>query len=317
MSRRGRALLICGLCLALAACAGESGPGSKPLPGTPASSGSFKVGNPYTIDGTWYYPVVDWNYDETGIASWYGPDFHGKATANGEPYDMNGLTAAHRTLPIPSIVQVTNLDNGRSIQLRINDRGPYARNRIIDVSRRAAQLLGFIGPGTAKVRVKILKGESIAAANAAGAHFDVAEAKTEATIEAAEPLEALPATPVSAETLPPPPDAQAAVAEQSVVQARSTNVALEAKPPPGKVVVLPVAPSRIYIQAGAFAKAENAERLKAQLGGLGHVNVVGAKVKGIEIYRVRLGPIDNVHDADQMLNRVVGKGANGARIVVD
>ena len=114
MSRRGRALLICGLCLALAACAGESGPGSKPLPGTPASSGSFKVGNPYTIDGTWYYPVVDWNYDETGIASWYGPDFHGKATANGEPYDMNGLTAAHRTLPIPSIVQVTNLDNGQT-----------------------------------------------------------------------------------------------------------------------------------------------------------------------------------------------------------
>jgi rare lipoprotein A len=311
------ALLLCGLCLTLGACAGESGPGSKPLPGTPASSGSFKVGNPYKIDSTWYYPAVDWNYDETGIASWYGPDFHGKATANGEPYDMNGLTAAHRTLPIPSIVQVTNLDNGRSIQLRINDRGPYVRNRILDVSRRAAQLLGFIGPGTAKVRVKILKDESMRAANEAGAHFDIAETIVEAKVEAAEPLEALPATPVSVETLPPPPDAKAAAAEQSIDQARTTNVALEVKPPPGKVVVLPVAPSHIYIQAGAFSKAENAERLKAQLGGLGHVNVVGAKVKSIEIYRVRVGPIDNVQDADQMLNRVVGKGANGARIVVD
>src|ERR1700731_938283 len=130
-------------------------------------SGLYKVGQPYQIDGTWYYPAEDFSYDETGIASWYGADFHGKNTANGEVFDFNELTGAHRTLPMPSVVQVTNLDNGRSIKLRVNDRGPYARGRIIDVSRRAAQLLGFEGAGTAKVRVKILVPDSIQVASLA------------------------------------------------------------------------------------------------------------------------------------------------------
>ncbi len=138
---------------------GESGRRSR----RPTARAIYKVGNPYQIDGAWYYPAIDWNYDETGIASWYGEDFHGKYTANGEVYDLNAVTAAHRTLPMPSIVQVTNLDNGRTIQLRVNDRGPYARGRIIDVSRRAAQLLGFESIGTAKVRVRILVPESMQA----------------------------------------------------------------------------------------------------------------------------------------------------------
>ena len=105
--------------------------------------GSYKVGNPYKIMGTWYYPKEDYGYSEVGMASWYGEDFHAKKTANGENYDMNTLTAAHRTLPLPSIVKVTNLENGRSLVLRVNDRGPYAKNRIIDISKRGAQLLGF------------------------------------------------------------------------------------------------------------------------------------------------------------------------------
>ncbi|MBI3516648.1 MAG: septal ring lytic transglycosylase RlpA family protein, partial [Proteobacteria bacterium] len=123
---------------------------------TPSDSGRgvYKVGNPYDINGVTYYPAEDWNYDETGIASWYGPGFHEKYTANGEVYDQNDLTAAHKTLPMPSFVRVTNLDNGRAIVLRVNDRGPYARGRIIDVSRRGAQLLGFDTVGTAKVRVQ-------------------------------------------------------------------------------------------------------------------------------------------------------------------
>src|SRR6202167_2111476 len=125
--------------------------------------GVYKVGDPYQINGVWYYPSEDLSYDETGIASWYGADFHGKYTANGEVYDLNALTAAHRTLPMPSIVQVTNLENGRTIKLRVNDRGPYLRGRIIDVSRRGAQLLGFEGGGTAKVRVRIVPAESIQA----------------------------------------------------------------------------------------------------------------------------------------------------------
>lgn len=105
--------------------------------------GIYKVGNPYKIMGKWYYPQEDYDYSEVGTASWYGKDFHAKRTANGEKYDMYSLTAAHRTLPLPSIVKVTNLENGRSLVLRVNDRGPYAKNRIIDVSKRASQLLGF------------------------------------------------------------------------------------------------------------------------------------------------------------------------------
>ena len=121
----------------------------------------YKVGAPYQINGVWYYPAVDYNYDETGVASWYGEQFDQKYTANGVSFDLNELTAAHHTLPMPSIVKVTNLDNGRTLQLRINDRGPFARGRIIDVSRRASQLLGFETGGTAPVRVKIMKEESI------------------------------------------------------------------------------------------------------------------------------------------------------------
>ena len=122
--------------------------------------GVYKVGNPYQIMGKWYYPKEDYHYSEVGIASWYGDDFHAKKTANGEKYDMNTLTAAHRTLPLPSIVRVTNLENGRSLVLRVNDRGPYAKDRIIDISKRGAQLLGYQTKGTTKVRVEILESES-------------------------------------------------------------------------------------------------------------------------------------------------------------
>ena len=122
--------------------------------------GVYKVGNPYQIMGRWYYPKEDYSYSEIGVASWYGDDFHAKRTANGEKYDMNTLTAAHRTLPLPSIVRVTNLENGRSLVVRVNDRGPYAKERIIDVSKRGAQLLGYQTKGTTKVKVEILADES-------------------------------------------------------------------------------------------------------------------------------------------------------------
>lgn len=122
--------------------------------------GVYKVGNPYKIMGKWYYPAEDYNYSEVGMASWYGEDFHAKKTANGERYDMNTLTAAHRTLPLPSIVKVTNLENGRSLVLRVNDRGPYAKERIIDISKRGAQLLGYQTKGITKVRVEVMAKES-------------------------------------------------------------------------------------------------------------------------------------------------------------
>ena len=130
----------------LAACAGSVQ--------APKSAGTYKVGNPYQIAGKWYYPSDDPHYQETGTASWYGPTFHGKSTANGEQFNENDVTAAHRTLPMPSYVEVTNLENGRKLIVRVNDRGPFAKDRIIDLSRRSAQLLGVEQQGTARVHVK-------------------------------------------------------------------------------------------------------------------------------------------------------------------
>lgn len=138
-------------------------------PGKPKSNGQFvpgayKVGGSYQVEGQWYYPKVDLAYDERGLASWYGPKFDGKKTANGEIYDMTLVSAAHKTLPLPSVVRVTNLQNGRSLVIRINDRGPFVRGRIIDLSRRAAELLGFSTQGTAMVQVRVLPEESRQAA---------------------------------------------------------------------------------------------------------------------------------------------------------
>lgn len=113
-----------------------------------------KIGKPYKVAGLWYVPKHQPDYDETGTASWYGPKFHGHSTANGEIYNQTRLTAAHPTLPLPSYVEVTNLANGRTVVVRVNDRGPYKRGRILDLSARAAQLLGYQSNGTAQVRVR-------------------------------------------------------------------------------------------------------------------------------------------------------------------
>jgi len=116
-----------------------------------------KIGNPYTVAGKTYYPVASAErYDETGIASWYGPDFHGRRTANGERYDMHAMTAAHTILPLPTLARVTNLENGRQVVVRINDRGPFVKNRLIDLSYAAAKALGYEDKGTARVRVQAL-----------------------------------------------------------------------------------------------------------------------------------------------------------------
>ncbi len=119
----------------------------------PKGGGRYTVGRPYRVAGKTYVPRDNPNYSKVGLASWYGSAFHGRLTANGEVYDVNGLTAAHPTLPLPSYVRVTNLENHRSLVVRVNDRGPFAHDRLIDVSARAATLLGFRQRGTAKVRV--------------------------------------------------------------------------------------------------------------------------------------------------------------------
>ena len=122
----------------------------------PKGGGHYKIGRPYQISNRWYRPREDRHYDRVGTASWYGDLFHGRKTANGEVFDMDALTAAHPTLPLPTLVEVTNLANKRKLVVRVNDRGPYRHNRLIDLSRKAATVLGFKKNGTAKVRVKYI-----------------------------------------------------------------------------------------------------------------------------------------------------------------
>ncbi|MBV8755080.1 MAG: septal ring lytic transglycosylase RlpA family protein [Hyphomicrobiales bacterium] len=166
---RGARLGAAAACaLALAACSSSSNFGGidprygvaasprvvEPGQPVPKGGGVYRVGQPYSVAGRMYFPSADPNYRSEGLASWYGSDFHGRLTANGEVYDMNALSAAHPTLPMPSYARVTNIGNRRSVIVRINDRGPYHANREIDLSGKAAEVLGFRGSGVARVRVE-------------------------------------------------------------------------------------------------------------------------------------------------------------------
>ena len=305
--RRYRPLLI-GVCL-LSACSSASSPPETAK--LPPSVNGYKVGKPYAIKGVWYVPRVDYAYDEVGIASWYGPGFDGQMTANGEIYDMNELTAAHKTLPMPSIVRVTNLDNGRTLTLKINDRGPFVDSRIIDVSRRAAQLLGFFGNGTAPVRVEIVADESrrLAQLLTGSDHDPKGDAKPaaapQATLAAAAPpvVEAVPAVapvPVAETVAPPPgaPSAPAAPAAQAV-----TAVAPES--------------ARAYVQAGAFARSDNAWRAQTRLARLGAAEIDQANVDGRNLFRVRLGPFPSDAEAHRVLAAVIREGFSGSQVVFE
>jgi rare lipoprotein A len=165
-SRVARIAALCVSCLALANCSSKLSSKVDPKWGVAASSrvveagqpvpkggGVYRVGKPYTVAGRMYVPEEDPNYTATGLASWYGDDFHGRSTANGEVFYMESISAAHPTLPLPSYVRVTNVANRKSIFVRVNDRGPYVGNRIIDLSVKTAKLLGFHSNGVAKVKV--------------------------------------------------------------------------------------------------------------------------------------------------------------------
>ncbi len=308
-------LLLCLSALALTACAEANllfhtakqvQRGTEDLEG----AGRYKVGNPYEINGAWYYPAEDYSYTETGIASWYGSDFHGLTTANGETYDMNSLTAAHRTLPMPSAVQVTNLENGRSLVLRVNDRGPFARGRIIDVSRQAARMLGFERKGTAKVRVDILPNESqqlkLAALNGSG----VVEQQVQV---AASPRIAVKTEPLHTAGQRNGPNG-VAVTERSVLnQASPVEPVL-----PSSVRVVPVPATNIYVQVGAFSDLGNALRLRDRLYG-SYPSAAIARVQfGVEeLYRVRIGPFADVSRADATVARLLNGTVSEARLVVE
>ncbi|MFQ5533241.1 MAG: septal ring lytic transglycosylase RlpA family protein [Sphingomonadales bacterium] len=238
----------------LSACAGPSFK-APPLPSKP--TGAVKIGKPYKIAGVWYYPKADPYYDRTGMASWYGPKFHGKQTANGERYDMWAMTAAHTTLPMPSLVRVTNLQNARSVVLRVNDRGPYARGRIIDLSRRAAQILGFEKQGVTRVRVQAV-------------------------------------------------DADGRPRKKRNVAERSDSVETGAATPTG-----------LYVHAGSYLDPGNATRVAAELDGIGPLRITRVEIDGELFYRVRVGPLSTIENANTVLNEVMATGDIDARIVVE
>jgi len=282
---------------------------------TRTGGGTYKVGTPYQIGGVWYYPKEDPFYDETGIASWYGHDFHGKLTANGEQYNMDALTAAHRTLPLPTIVRVTNLENGKSLRLRVNDRGPYARGRIIDVSRRAAELLGFQKNGTARVRVEY-EGRGKVADPSQSADVDPDHAR-------GSPVRAAPLSNVAATDLAPPPGAQASAPAATTATlptppAATSTVTTPDNEPDGIVSTEQVpATTRLWVQVGSFTSRQNADRLVTNLARVGVAQSSRVLLNGKPMFRVRFGPFNAVEEADSMLDKVISAGQNGAQIIVE
>lgn len=281
--------------------------------------GRYKVGDPYQIKGVWYYPKVNYDYIETGIASWYGPKFNGRQAANGEIFDMNAISAAHRTLPMPSVVRVTNLENGRSLKVRVNDRGPFARGRIIDMSRRGAQLLGFERAGTASVRVEILERESRQMAIAYGQYAKPLKNDKP-------PPKAAPRVAVTSQSLAPPPGTSEAPPPTSghKVMAVETVPERGVRRPLGTPVldetvkVIPVgAKPKIYVQVGAFSQYDNANKMRARLSLIGPADIYQVLSFQRPFFRVRLGPLSDVSEADTMLETVIGAGMKDAQIVVD
>jgi len=287
----------------------------------PAPVGDYKVGKPYQINGQWYYPAENFEYVETGIASWYGPNFHGKPTANGEIFDENLITAAHRTLPLPSAVRITNLENGRTINLRVNDRGPFARGRIIDVSRRGAQLLGFEQNGTAKVRVEILPNDSrqlkLAALNRKGGQVDqpqIASSPRQDVVATPLPNSGKPVQQTS-NTAPTPPTPTMPTTTAPAPELPRAGPAIPVLSEQVDVIAVP--PTGIFVQTGAFSKFENALRMRDRVDDLGSTQISRFKVAGTELYRVRIGPLQNVAVADATLIRVTSAGVRDARLIVE
>ncbi|MFR0693336.1 septal ring lytic transglycosylase RlpA family protein [Enterobacterales bacterium AE_CKDN230030158-1A_HGKHYDSX7] len=260
-------------------------PDAVPMP----HNGPFK-NNPYTVLGKTYYPLSNSNtYSVVGTASWYGTKFHGQATANGEQYDLYGMTAAHKTLPLPSYVRVTNLDNGKSVIVRVNDRGPFYSDRVIDLSFAAAKKLGYAETGTAHVKVEGIDPDRWWAAQGKQPPMIMALPKMAAQPAAAQPQAVAMAQPI--ETYTPPP-AQHAVPVAPVQIDSKKNASLPA--------------DGLYLQVGAFANPDAAELLKEKVGGLtGAKSFISSVVVNQQtLYRVRLGPIGTQDEASRMQDSI-------------
>jgi len=289
-----------------------------------AQRGTYKIGAPYKIDGVTYTPQEEFNHVETGVASWYGPGFHGKSTANGEPYDQSARTAAHRTLQMPTIVRVTNLDNGMSTVVRINDRGPFARSRIIDLSRAAAQELDIVRNGTAHVRIDQLQAESLAVKDVAIAGGGPAEQQA-AVAQVSSGRYAPAQAPVQTAAYTPPPAYAQPAPAPAYAQPAPTQPVWPTNPAPAYVpagnggpTVASLQPaSGFYVQTGAFTTPENAERQRGAVSSYGISEISQGSAGGRDLYRVRLGPYTTSDAAGIVADRLKRSGYGDARVVAN
>jgi rare lipoprotein A len=270
----------------------------------------YLLGQPYEMGGVWSYPREDFVLSQTGLAVVLPDTRAGRRTPNGEVFDPGALMAAHRTLQLPAILSVWNLETGREIRVRVNDRGPTQPGRVVGLSRRAAELLGIAPGGTAQVRIMVEEGPSRALARALPG--------TEAASLA---IAAAPSGAVESEALAPPPGARAAdrVRQGAVRPVAMTVAATEAPPPdrlPEEVVQRFAMPGRLVAEAGSFFRRDAAQRQAARLAGLGaRVEPFGAGRQ--QQFRVRLGPFAGVAEADRALAAVRSAGVPEVTLFVE
>ncbi len=262
-----------------------------------------RVGPPYQANGRWYVPTPEPGYEQTGTASWYGPTFNGGRTASGETFDQTAMTAAHPTLPIPSLVQVTNLENGREVIVRVNDRGPFVGNRLIDLSQGAAQVLGIENHGTARVHVRYL-GPAPRHVNGDGSSAPPSSVSPSAAVAQSAPVEEGP------QSLRPPParDSELAGGNDDL-----SGDAAQSAPPPVAAPVSYSGGGAYVVQVGAFSDPANAQRVRQAVSGAGPVSVdVRRNAAGAELFRVRVGPFASQAEADAARRSVAELGYSEA-----
>lgn len=279
------------------------------LAGCSETSPRYVVGEAYRMGGVWSYPREDFSLVETGLAvRQAGPGWNA-TTANGETWSGSRALAAHRTLQLPAVVTVTNLGNGRSLTLRVNDRGPANPGRVIGLSDRAADLLGVPAGGTAQVRVAVDGERSRAVADAAPGGREALHVAIETAPRAA----------VSAESLAPPPGAHGTSEARPVAVGTAAAAAPETQrardvPLPETVTQGPPQPGRLYVELATLSRPEAAQLLVARVPGA-RIETIGPRRD--RQYRVRLGPFPDVTGADRALERTLAAGVSGARILVD
>ncbi|MBV8397970.1 MAG: septal ring lytic transglycosylase RlpA family protein [Acetobacteraceae bacterium] len=268
----------------------------------------YVLGPPYEINGYWFYPQASYSAEQSGLAIVYGGG-HPRLTADGERLDQTALAAAHQTLQLPAIARVTNLENGRQVVVRVNDRGPAGPGRLIAATRRTAELLGFPPSGVARIRLEVLPAESRAAVEAAGG--DPNERLALATA---------PRGRVEASDLPPAgtPPVIRPLRESFAASAKDTGWVPVAPPlrMPEQVTLVPVRPTSLWIEMGTFSQREFAERQRARVAAL-RPRIESLRTGREQTYRVRIGPLSDVGEADAVLVQVIRAGVPDARIVVE